>query len=496
MTLDVVAAWQNSRSTVGDLQQDQETAEVEEEEEQQGPVDLTEDSTQDSQPPRPAKRRKITHGPNPVAEEETPEKKPRKVGTAESARFQSVSQDLVAQEERPNEIKDSYEDDLQLSSAGVVKATVEISVEDGFDRDAYSKVVTSSQLSQPSLPPQSSVDLSSSQLQTPAPRHKYSSSIWDEDIEGIPDSQEPSASSSYKPSETQAANTVSTSPDSIEVHTNTDPDASGFDNTQVTSGDQFSTSESGDSGLAQPFDTQASYKGQATQSSSTQTQSSALPSSDQQQLLSCTQESQGRWQDSGHPNQATLSPDSPELPPAEPPSPGLQTSPSSQAQTGFARISQDEQRSEDSSPTSDERGPRQRSVTELQIEQPSSQNLPASTDPSLPLHEARLEHSLLSESSRPHISSPASQPNLQSAQVLSRFENISEESESAQLYSGRGQAVVSEAVPSSSIEFATQIPLERVEDERDHYLPSSPFIRSSSLSSPSRPAPSAVVLDR
>jgi hypothetical protein len=80
-------------------------------------IDLTDDNIQDSQAPRSEKRRKISHGPNPTAEEETPEKKPRKVGTVESARFQSVS--TVGQQEKPYEIKDSYEEEQELGKRGL-----------------------------------------------------------------------------------------------------------------------------------------------------------------------------------------------------------------------------------------------------------------------------------------------------------------------------------------------------------------------------------------
>ncbi len=190
------------------------------------------------------------------------------MGTVESARFQSVFQQSIDQGEVPNEIKDSYEDDEQLSSSGGGKARVEIPVHDSFDRDAYSKVVSSSQLSQPSQPSITSqvsqaLVYSSSQLETPISRHRYSSIIWDEDIEGvIPDSQEQPGSSSYKPSETPISKPATSSRQDTEVSTGT-----------TTSSPKASTGsgtlDSASAELLNNF-TQASYTARRSHSSSVQ----------------------------------------------------------------------------------------------------------------------------------------------------------------------------------------------------------------------------------
>lgn len=301
---DVIASWQSRRWPAGQLEHNQTTEEREEDTEQQGTKRSTPHSTQDSQPPRPAKRQKITYDSNQTPEEQGPTKKPRRVGTVESARFQSVSQEHVEQEEVPNEIKDSYEDDQQLSSPGGGKARVEISVPDNFNPDAYARVVTSSQLSQLSYLSQISQSpvQSSLQLQTQTPRHKYSSTIWDEDIEGvIPDSQEQPGSSSYKPSETALSKTATSSRQNTEADTGTDLEELGFSNTQTSPHRDSRASGTVDSEFAEPLDsfTQASYTNIDPHSSSVPTESSKPPSSHPQQI---SQESrENRSQDVEHP---------------------------------------------------------------------------------------------------------------------------------------------------------------------------------------------------
>lgn len=136
------------------------------------------------------------------AQTQAPLKKPRRAGTVESARFQSVSQENIDSERLPGEIKDSYEEDDQLSSDHQpAQVQVEVGVPDDFDREAYARLISSSQPSQVSqllLSTQNSEQPTSaaSPFQSRPTRKPF---IWEEDI--IPDSQELPDSASYKPSE-------------------------------------------------------------------------------------------------------------------------------------------------------------------------------------------------------------------------------------------------------------------------------------------------------
>ncbi len=121
-------------------------------------------------------------------------------------------------------IKDSYEDEdedededeeeqeqeSQQFPSNPGNIEIQITLPDSFDRDAYiifpsSQLSTDSELHSSLEQPREIPN--SSQLDTPAPRRKPPSFIWDEDIEitEIPDSQEERPSSSYIPSETQAS---------------------------------------------------------------------------------------------------------------------------------------------------------------------------------------------------------------------------------------------------------------------------------------------------
>lgn len=134
-----------------------------------------------------------------------------------------MSQETVDSQRKPKEIKDSYEEQSLSNGSGRIR--VEIPVDEGFDRDAYSKVTVVS--SQPSQNTQTSNPSQSSRLSDTPYQSLFKSSaprpfIWDEDEEGeevdrvpiTPDSQFLPGSSSYVPSETQASYTgVSTQPD-------------------------------------------------------------------------------------------------------------------------------------------------------------------------------------------------------------------------------------------------------------------------------------------
>ncbi|CAG8961390.1 hypothetical protein HYFRA_00013338 [Hymenoscyphus fraxineus] len=95
-------------------------------------------------------------------------KKPRKAGTSETARFQSVSLENHNSQERPTEIKDSYEEPSSSATSVrvVYQARVEIPpIPKTFNRAAYSPVPLSS--SQPSEKySQNLSDTTQSQLQT------------------------------------------------------------------------------------------------------------------------------------------------------------------------------------------------------------------------------------------------------------------------------------------------------------------------------------------
>ncbi|KAE9364621.1 hypothetical protein N431DRAFT_388862 [Stipitochalara longipes BDJ] len=488
VALDVVADWQSRKPPVGGAR-----AEGATNSHRRGIIDLTgedEDSIQDSQSPRPAKRRRITHGPNPTSEEQTPEKKPRKVGTVESARFQSVSQDSVSQEEKPNEIKDSYEEDQQLTAAGVGKARVEIpGPQEGFDRDAYSRVVTSSQPSQPFNTPKTpqssqSQDFSSSQIQTPAPRHKYSSLIWDEDIEGIiPDSQE-LGSSSYIPSTTQVSQTVSTSLENSEVQTETDTEAAGY--TQVISGGEYGASGTVDSQSAEPIDalTQASYFDNDVQSSSVPTESSEVPSLDRHQTR--TQQSVENQARGSEPLAAAAASSNTTQPEAEHNlSLELRTLPDSSLHEGLTQAFPTPQQS---SAALEEAGSSHNSVAQVVVEQSSP---PISSDSSPQSRETKPEVRSQNKSPTPLDEVPSSPPNLLTSHDSGPLHDDSIERYNAPDLSPQfSQALISDFQDSSSIAFGTQVPFQRFEDKENHFVSSSPSIRSTSVRSSSAPSPS------
>jgi hypothetical protein len=106
----------------------------------------------DIEPSRPAKRQRLTRpttSPN-----QGPRKKPRRAGTAETARFQSVSQETVSSHSRVAEIKDSYEEEEIPSeeNPNILVGVLMPRVDDTFDRDAYAKVTAlSSQISEASI---------------------------------------------------------------------------------------------------------------------------------------------------------------------------------------------------------------------------------------------------------------------------------------------------------------------------------------------------------
>lgn len=457
-------------------------------------IDLTDDNIQDSQALRPEKRRKISHGPNPIAEEETPEKKPRKVGTVESARFQSVS--TVGQQQKPYEIKDSYEEEQELSPAGVGKARVEIPIPDGFDRDAYSKVVTSSQPSQDShtsqLPRSSeSQILASSQLQTPAPRHKYSSLIWDEDIEGtVPDSQE-LGSTSYKPSETQVSKTSSTSPQT----TGTDLHTGAIINTQGTSGGDFTTSGTVDSCDAEPLAefTQASYVDTGGQSSSVQTEA---PSTDRDQTQAFTQDSgDNQTQDSGPQKPAAALTGFSRRGAHQISSPDPRAS-SDSPFTGAAQALQSDYNIELSAELSEDTSPSHNPSAQQVLDQTSLLNFPTSSDYSRSLA-PQPEDTLKRKSSTSQNEITSSSPHLPIAEEsLPQPIGSLTEQHTDRPFSQPNQVSVSQVDVSSSVEFGTQVPFQTAENENSNFVSSSPHIRSSPVQSSSVPSPYVSAVER
>lgn len=238
------AAWQNRRrEPVTDDSQDQ----------------PTQASTQESQPVRPAKRQRVAQSSSSTSEEAGLSKKPRRAGTKESARFQSVLEETVG--EAPTEIKDSYEDQ-ELSSHNTGNIQIRIPVREDFDRDAYIVAPPSSQAqSQPSRHPSSyshnsiapAVSPPFRAPTTPASSRRQSSYIWDEDIEGVvPDSQE-LGSSSYKPPVTPSSNTGATSKRHTTTETEADLEVIEYRSTQWSSSrDESRNSGNIDSQLAEP----------------------------------------------------------------------------------------------------------------------------------------------------------------------------------------------------------------------------------------------------
>jgi hypothetical protein len=153
-------------------------------------------------------------------------KKPRRVGTADSARFQSVSQEDLQEKV----IKDSYEEELSNDSGRI---RVVVPIDKDFDRNAYGRYsIESSQPSQISQPSysshpsepsqpsqaftatdsQSGVLSQSSQPQFRTPKPVRSPFLWDEDLPAvIPDSQFLPGSSPFKPTETPTSRAESKS---------------------------------------------------------------------------------------------------------------------------------------------------------------------------------------------------------------------------------------------------------------------------------------------
>ncbi|KAG0646630.1 Histone deacetylase complex 1 subunit 3, partial [Hyphodiscus hymeniophilus] len=172
----------------------------------------TSSSDPESQPIRAAKRQRTNHSQSPHTSSQSFPKKPRRAGTAETARFQSASQETVNHQDKLREIKDSYEEQSVSNGSGQLR--VEILVDQGFDRDAYSRVTVVS--SQPSQSTQYShisgfSQPSNTPSQSPFKSVRGQLFIWDEEDEGadsipiIHDTHFIPGSSSYIPSETQAS---------------------------------------------------------------------------------------------------------------------------------------------------------------------------------------------------------------------------------------------------------------------------------------------------
>lgn len=147
-----------------------------------------------------------------------------------------MSQETIDSERLPGEIKDSYEEDDQLSSDHrPAQVQVEVGVPDGFDREAYARLISSSQPSQVSqlLPPIPSSEQSASAASLPQSRPTRKPFIWEEDI--VPDSQELPDSASYKPSETASSKTEPITTQNTQTVSDGDLEASDTRGTQWTS---------------------------------------------------------------------------------------------------------------------------------------------------------------------------------------------------------------------------------------------------------------------
>ena len=165
-----------------------------------------------SQPVRIATRHRLSRPQNPPSPSQTPWKRPRRAGTAETARFQSVSQDSIESQAKPQEIKDSYEEQSESTEGGHVH--LEIVIDEAVDPEAYSKVIVSS--SQPSQfsqttklsPPSQCSQASHTPFWSQYKTQKARPFIWDEEegpVTSVPitqDSQSVPGSSSYVPSQT------------------------------------------------------------------------------------------------------------------------------------------------------------------------------------------------------------------------------------------------------------------------------------------------------
>lgn len=162
-------------------------------------------TSEDDASQQPTKRRRDS---GQLSQEQRPSKKPRRAGTSETARFQSVSQQsLDLQEVR--EVKDTYEDEtLPLLTRGI---QICVGVPVGFDRGQYQPILVSSQSSQDSSQevsiPQDSAEDYSLQDSLPQESTQYSSQrknrrlfVPRQSQFVIPDSQDQVDSGSYEPS--------------------------------------------------------------------------------------------------------------------------------------------------------------------------------------------------------------------------------------------------------------------------------------------------------
>ena len=164
---------------------------------------------------RPAKRLRPIPPPSSILSNFPPAKKPRRAGTVETARFQSVSQETVDFQGKPTEIKDSCEDEQSLSiGSECIQFRVEIPLKEEFDRDAYLNITVTS--SGPSQETSSSQPSQLSRPSNPVPLSRFKTAtpysfIWDSEedllVPEILDSQVLPASSSHKPTQTQVSKT-------------------------------------------------------------------------------------------------------------------------------------------------------------------------------------------------------------------------------------------------------------------------------------------------
>jgi hypothetical protein len=153
------------------------------------------------------------------SQEQPASKRPRRAGTIQSARFQSVSQESIDLEPLQPEIPDTYEEDDQLSSPHKPRPLVIFPpVPRDLDREAYEIINSSSQsqLSQQSVDYSASLDFPSTGSQfrshfgTPPSHRPYP---WLEE----PDSQELPGSASYTSSRisNSSGNTTSQNTQSV-----------------------------------------------------------------------------------------------------------------------------------------------------------------------------------------------------------------------------------------------------------------------------------------
>ncbi|PBP27630.1 hypothetical protein BUE80_DR001391, partial [Diplocarpon rosae] len=202
----------------------------------------------DSQPIRSAKRRRLVSKAEVVAQEESSPAEPQSV-----PRGQALTQ---------SEIPDSYEYEYYQASQVNSGTTRQIRGEKEVSEDREATDYSSHSQSQTSLPAQSSgsslaasFSLASDLIQLSSPQAAGATRrpfLWDQDVEEIPDSQDPGGLSSFEPLETPISRPEELTSRNTQTNTEASLEAIEFRNTQFTLSNSNSRASSNLSQFAEP----------------------------------------------------------------------------------------------------------------------------------------------------------------------------------------------------------------------------------------------------